>query len=120
VSHTTGGTPEPAYRIVVRLPTFERSVREVLSDDEQADLEVRLALHPRSGSVVPGTGGVRKIRVAPEGRGKRGGVRVIYYFHAPREVVFLILAYAKTARDTLTGADRERMRRLTRQLELEP
>lgn len=120
MSHTTEGCPEPPYRTIVRLPTFERSVREVLSDDEQAGLELRLALRPRSGPVVPGTGGVRKLRVAPEGRGKRGGVRIIYYFHARRDVVFLILAYAKTTRDTLSGADKARMRRLTSQLESEP
>lgn len=102
------------------LPTFERSVRAVLTDDQQQALELRLALHPRSGPLVPGTGGVRKLRVAPAGRGKRGGIRVVYYYQARRELVFLILAYAKTEQDTLSGAEKERMRRLIRQLESEP
>lgn len=64
--------------------------------------------------------GVRKVRVAPAGRGKRGGIRVIYYYRAAKELVYLILAYAKAERDTLSGAEKLRIRTLTSQLESEP
>jgi hypothetical protein len=93
VSDTSSESPEPAYRTVVRLPSFERSVRGRLTDEEQRSLELELALHPRAGAVVPGTA---------------------------KEIVFLILAYAKTERATISGAEKEQMRRLTRQLESEP
>jgi len=95
-------------------------MRGLLAEDEQRHLEYRLAVHPRAGPVVPGTGGVRKLRVAPAGRGKRGGIRVIYYYQSAKELVFLILAYAKSERVTLSGAEKQRMRRLTGQLESEP
>ena len=55
MSHVSGGLPEPAYRTIVRLPTFESSMRGLLAEDEQRHLEYRLAVHPRAGPVVPGT-----------------------------------------------------------------
>lgn len=120
VSHISGGPPESVYRTIVRMPAYERGIRGLLSDGEQRDLEYRLALDPRVGRVVRGTGGVRKVRVAPAGRGKRGGIRVIYYYRAAKELVYLILAYANAERDTLSGAEKLRIRTLTSQLESEP
>ena len=70
-----------------------------LPDEEQRlDLIAFLGLNPEAGAVVPEAGGVRKIRWAVSGRGKRGGVRVIYYFHSEVFPLFLLTAYAKTKR----------------------
>jgi len=119
VSHISRDAGEPRFRTIVRLPTFERSAQGLFSEQEQRYLELTLALHPRAGPVVPGTGGVRKTRVARSGRGKRGGARVIYHYHAASERVFLILAYAKTEQDALSMDEKQQMRRLIRELEAE-
>ena len=64
------------------------------------------ALPAPAAPVIPGTGGIRKIRWAGSGRGKRGGIRTLYYFHAGPEAVYLLTAYAKADREDLTAADR--------------
>lgn len=119
MSHISSDPGEPGFRTIVCLPTFERSVQGLLTEEAQRYLELWLALHPRAGAVVPGTGGVRKTRVARSGRGKRGGARIIYYYHAARERVFLILAYAKTEQESLSMDEKKRMRQLIRELEAE-
>jgi hypothetical protein len=68
---------------------------------------------------MPGTGGIRKLRVAVAGRGKRGGARIAYYYRGSRELVYLILAYPKNVKENLTAAERREMRRLTAILESE-
>lgn len=113
-------TVAPKYRTIVRLPSFERSAKNLISEEENRWINVALAEHPETGAVIPGTGGVRKIRMALAGRGKRGGARVIYYYRGASERVFLILAYAKNVKENLTGAERQHMQRLTSMLEAEP
>ena len=79
-----------------------------------------LAQRPAAGAIVRGTGGVRKLRVRSSGRGKRGGARVIYYYHGRKDRVYLILAYPKNAKDDLSGREKQRLRKLTTVLEGEP
>ena len=62
---------------------------------------------------------VRKLRVALSGRGKSGGARVIYYFHGARQRVYLILTYPKNLRESLSGREKERLRKITASLETE-
>jgi len=64
---------------VVETPIFSRRADALLTRDERAELITTLASNPMAGDVIPGTGGVRKLRFGAGGRGKRGGVRVIYY-----------------------------------------
>ena len=66
---------------VVELDEFLAATRKLMNDEERAELVDYLAYHPTAGVVIPGTGGVRKLRWGLEGRGKRGGARVIYFFH---------------------------------------
>jgi mRNA-degrading endonuclease RelE of RelBE toxin-antitoxin system len=75
----TGGVSEMIA--VVETEEFLADVKGVLSEDEHDDLILYVALHPEAGDVIPETGGLRKLRWAAKGRGKRGGSRVIYYFH---------------------------------------
>lgn len=65
-----------------------------------------LALDPRAGVVIPGSGGIRKMRVGIGGRGKRGGARVIYYFGGDDVPIFLLAAFAKNEKPDLTAKDR--------------
>jgi hypothetical protein len=104
----------------VVLSTYLRATRDLFSDEDQRQLEATLVTNPESGAVVPGAGGVRKLRVALEGRGKSGGARVIYYYRASVGRIYLLTAYAKNVRENLTQAERNAMRVLTARLEREP
>ena len=74
---------------------FTRLVGDYLTDDEYAELQVALAEAPERGAIVRGSGGVRKLRWAQPGRGKRGGVRVIYYAKTREGVIWMLTIYAK-------------------------
>ena len=74
---------------------FTRLVQAYLTDDDYARLQQMLADDPELGDVVPGTGGVRKVRWGVAGRGKRSGIRVIYFFQATQEEIWLLTLYAK-------------------------
>jgi mRNA-degrading endonuclease RelE of RelBE toxin-antitoxin system len=75
----TGGVSD--LIAVVETEEFLADVKGVLSEDERDDLISYLALHPEAGDLIPGTGGLRKVRWTSKGKGRRGGSRVIYYFH---------------------------------------
>ena len=87
-----------------------------LKRDDSAELEIYLAANPTAGDIIPGTGGVRKLRWAASGRGKRGGARIIYYYHSLVMPLFLIAAYAKNTKSTLTNAEKSQLRKLTAKL----
>lgn len=97
---------------VVETPEFLRSSKSLLSESERADLVAFLAAHPEAGEIIPETGGVRKIRWALPGMGKRGGARVIYYYHSERLPLYLLLAYAKGRKENLSKAEQNVMKRL--------
>jgi mRNA-degrading endonuclease RelE of RelBE toxin-antitoxin system len=82
---------------------FSRLVQEYLSDEEYAALQQELIRNPEAGSVVRGSGGVRKIRWAAQGRGKSGGYRVIYLVRRPKGVIWLLTMYPKNVADTIPG-----------------
>jgi mRNA-degrading endonuclease RelE of RelBE toxin-antitoxin system len=80
---------------------FTRLVYNYLDEDEYLSLQVYLLYHPESGKVVPGSGGVRKIRWAAKGKGKRGGVRVIYFWKASDDEIWLLTVYGKSERGAI-------------------
>ena len=73
-----------------------------------------LAADPLCGDLIQGTGGVRKVRIAAKGKGKRGGVRVVYYYHSEALPVFLLTVFAKNEKDNLTKAERNTLAKLVR------
>lgn len=79
----------------VETPLFSRLVHDYISDVEYAALQAELALRPDAGTVVPGSGGVRKIRWGVAGRGKRGGVRVVYFVRTHLGKIWMPTIYAK-------------------------
>lgn len=80
---------------------FTRQVNDYLSDDELRDLQLALIADPEAGDIVPGSGGVRKLRWAARGRGKRGGYRVIYYLKAAQGVIWMLTLYPKNVTDNI-------------------
>ena len=94
---------------VVETAEFQRQASTVFSANEVKDLITHLAYDPAAGSVMRGTGGVRKLRWAASGRGKRGGARVIYFFHNDTLPVFLFSTFAKAARSDLSQAQRNQL-----------
>ena len=103
----------------VYLTSFERTAAGVLTDDEMWAVELQLLANPRSGAVVSGTGGVRKLRVAVPGQGKRGAARVIYLYVGDKARVYFILAYAKNQKSTLTESEKHQIAVVVGQLKEE-
>jgi hypothetical protein len=89
----------------IETPTFTRMLVELLTDDEYAVLQSVLVVNPESGDMVKGGGGIRKLRHALPGRGKRGGVRVIYYWLRKDGQIYMLLIYPKSKKDTLTARE---------------
>lgn len=108
--------PKSAPVSVVETPEFLAATRRLLDDDERAALVDFLAYNPTAGDLIPGTGGVRKLRWALEGRGKRGGARVIYFFQSAALPLFALTAFAKSVRADLSQAERNDFCRLTKRL----
>lgn len=104
---------KPAPVSVVETPEFLTATRRMMMDEERGLLVDYLAYNPAAGELIPGTGGVRKLRWGLEGRGKRGGARVIYFYHSETMPLFALTAYAKNERADLSQADRNDFRRLT-------
>jgi hypothetical protein len=98
---------------VVETPEFLSATRKLMSDEERALLVDYLAYNPPAGDLIPGTGGVRKLRWGLEGRGKRGGARVIYFHHDAGMPLFALTAFAKNERADLSRQDRNDFRQLT-------
>lgn len=94
---------------VAEVPEYIRRADKLLTADERADLVCFLAAHPRAGVLMEGTGGVRKLRWARQGRGKSGGVRVIYYFHSEAMPLYLLTLFAKNEQANLTHAERNEL-----------
>ena len=85
--------------------TYERAVRKLLPEDLRVEMEAAIAAAPDAAPVIRGTRGLRKLRWAASGRGKRGGIRTIYFYHVGPGAIYLLTAYAKSDRNDLTSAD---------------
>ncbi len=80
---------------------FTKLVQEYLSDDEYGALQQGLVANPEAGDVIPGSGGVRKLRWSVAGRGKRGGIRVIYYLRSRQGQIWMLTLYAKNVAENI-------------------
>jgi hypothetical protein len=99
---------------VVETAEFLARSSRLMSDQQRAQVVEMLAREPECGEIMPGTGGVRKVRVALDGRGKSGGARVIYYYHSERLPLFALTVFAKNERANLTAAERNAMAAVAR------
>ena len=93
---------------------FTEQIVEFLDDDSYRELQSVLIRDPESGDLIPRSRGLRKIRWRVPGRGKRGGIRVIYYL-VTRDQIYLLFAYAKNQQENLTQQQLQRLRNLVDQ-----
>jgi hypothetical protein len=100
----------------IETPTFTRAITTLLADDEYAHMQIALVQNPSLGDVIRGGGGLRKLRYAVSGRGKRGGIRVIYYWFKDAHQIYMLLAYAKSVKDTLTAQELSVLSELVKEL----
>lgn len=94
----------------VETSLFSKVLNHYLSDEEYATLQFHLLLRPESGDLIRGTGGVRKLRWASRGRGKRGGIRVIYYLKLQDGRIWLLTLYGKESKDSIPAHVLKRLR----------
>ena len=85
----------------VETKLFTRLVQEYLSDDEYSELQQVLIANPEAGAVVPGSGGIRKLRWGVAGRGKRGGIRVIYFLRTRQGQIWMLTLYPKNVAENI-------------------
>jgi hypothetical protein len=89
--------------VFVETSVFTRRVTQLLPDDEYRELQASLVENPEKGAIIPGSGGLRKIRWGSSGHGKRGGSRFIYYWATKKGQILMLFIYAKNERDNLTS-----------------
>ncbi len=91
---------------------FTARAARLLGEEELRHLQLLLAARPDMGTVIAGAGGIRKVRVGTGGRGRRGGLRVLYYWHPPTTRILLLFLFAKNEQSDLTPVQRELLRRV--------
>lgn len=98
--------------VIVETRAFTARIGDLLSDEQYSGLQVHLAGRPSAGDVIPGTGGLRKVRWTGRGRGKRGGCRVIYFWHTASSRLLMLFAFSKNERADLTAAQKKVLRQI--------
>lgn len=91
--------------VFVETSLFTRLLGEYLDDEHYRALQNHLIAHPDSGAILKGSGGVRKLRWPSRGKGKSGGVRVIYYWATVADQIFMLTLYGKSEKEDLSAAD---------------
>lgn len=97
---------------------FTRQIQQLATDDELRALQKELIGNPDAGDTIQNTGGLRKIRMATGSQGKSGSARVIYFL-ATAEIIYLVLAYPKSTKDSLTDAEKAQLKKLAKRLKNE-
>lgn len=99
----------------VETPVFTAAIRRHLDDEHYRHLQIALMLRPVQGPVITGSGGLRKVRWALPGSGKRGGLRVIYYWAPAERAFYMVYAYTKSEQGDLTESQTRELGRLVRE-----
>jgi hypothetical protein len=97
---------------VAETPLFIRQAEAVWDDAQREAFIDFIAANPEAGDIIPETGGVRKVRWTRMGGGKRGGTRVVYFFHASSRPLYLLMVYAKPRKEDLSPEEKRTVRKL--------
>ncbi len=103
--------------LVIETPLFTKQITALATDEEYRALQELLVTKPATGDLIRGGGGIRKIRMARPGQGKRGGARVIYYWQQDKATIFMLVAYAKSVKTDLSPHEIGVLRDLVKALE---
>jgi hypothetical protein len=103
--------------IFVESPVFSRLLVDYLTDEQYGQLQSHLIANPGAGDVIKGSGGVRKVRWRGRGKGKSGGLRVIYYWPLAAEQIFMLTLYAKSEKADLSASDLRKIVKLVKEME---
>ena len=98
--------------LLIETSAFTRRIGTLMSDDDYRRFQAALVADPKAGDPISGSGGLRKIRWSAPGRGKRSGVRIIYYHVDARDRIYLLAVYPKAEKDDLTPAELRVLRKL--------
>ena len=101
--------------VIIETSVFTRQVQNLLNDDEYRRLQIALVQRPDLGDVIIGSGGLRKVRWGAQGRGKRGGARIIYYWAVKQDRLLMLLIYAKSERDDLSPDQLKTLKRIVKE-----
>ena len=101
----------------IETPVFTKLIAALLSDEEYRLLQDDIAKNPQVGDVIPGGGGIRKLRFAIPGSGKRGGARLIYYWQSSKHKTYMLLAYTKAKKENLEPEQIAVLKALVKELE---
>lgn len=105
--------------VIYETTAFQRRFRKLVGEAERTELRRELTENPRAGAVIPGSGGLRKLRWSRPGRGKRGGVRIVYYYFDTFGLLTLLAVFAKNEQSDLTPEEIKVLRKLVQQLRSE-
>ena len=101
--------------LFVETPVFTRELQDLMSDDDYRALQSALLLRPEAGDLIPGGGGLRKVRWGLPGTGKRGGLRLIYYWQKAEDRIYMLLLYRKSRQENLTQQQLRVLRKLVKE-----
>ena len=99
----------------VETPIFTKELLSSIEDEQYRTLQAALVLRPEQGKLIPGTGGLRKIRWGGKGHGKSGGYRIIYYWDKPTDTLYMLYVYPKDKQEELTAQQRKLLSQLVRE-----
>ena len=100
--------------VIIETPVFTRRIIQLIGDLEYRELQIELVRRPDHGDLIPGGGVLRKMRWKGKGHGKRGGLRIIYYWDVP-DRIFMLLPYAKNETEDLTKDQIKTLSRLVKE-----
>ena len=100
----------------IETPIFTKLICELMPDDEYKVIQQALVLRPEAGKIIKGSGGLRKIRCNTRGRGKRGGLRLIYYWDKINSQIYMLLVYEKSKKDDLSSEQLKSLKNLMKEL----
>lgn len=102
--------------LFIETPIFTKLVTDLIPDDEYRKIQLALVLRPEAGKKIPGSGGLRKIRWRSSGSGKRGGLRLIYFWDVEEDIIYMLLIYKKSKQEDLTPNQLKILRNLVKEL----
>jgi len=98
--------------LIIETPIFTRRIQQLLSDEQYRAVQQQVVARRDASDVIPGSGGLRKLRWAMAGHGKRGGLRIIYYWARAADQILMLFVYPKPEREDLTPAQLKQLKRI--------